>query len=110
MKNVKLPAVGRIEIDIIEEELPELLKFEKGDFEYVLLGGATSKRMLSDGKLRPEYAARGIRHIRYAVPALQYTYFNMEDPVVGGYTPDKIALRRAIGLGFVARRNRGDDR
>jgi ABC-type transport system substrate-binding protein len=27
-----------------------------------------------------------------------YVYFNMEDPVVGGYTPDKVALRRAIGL------------
>ena len=26
------------------------------------------------------------------------TYFNMEDPVVGGYSPDKVALRRAIGL------------
>ena len=25
-------------------------------------------------------------------------YFNMEDPTVGGYTPDKVALRRAIGL------------
>ncbi len=26
------------------------------------------------------------------------TYFNMEDPVVGGYSPEKVALRRAIGL------------
>jgi ABC-type transport system substrate-binding protein len=26
------------------------------------------------------------------------TYFNMEDPVVGGYTPEKVALRRAIAL------------
>jgi ABC-type transport system substrate-binding protein len=26
------------------------------------------------------------------------TIFNMEDPVIGGYTPDKVALRRAIGL------------
>jgi ABC-type transport system substrate-binding protein len=26
------------------------------------------------------------------------TYFNMEDPVVGGYTPDRVALRRAIAL------------
>ena len=33
-------------------------------------------------------------------PALSYTYFNMEDPVVGGYTPDKIALRRAMIMGF----------
>ena len=32
------------------------------------------------------------------VPALDLTYafFNMEDPVVGGYTPEKVALRRAI--------------
>jgi ABC-type transport system substrate-binding protein len=100
MKGVKLPAVGRIELDIIEEELPELLKFDKGDFDYALLGGATSQRLLRDGKLRPEYAARDVRHVRYVVPALTYTYFNMDDPIIGGYTPDRIALRRAIGLGF----------
>jgi ABC-type transport system substrate-binding protein len=28
------------------------------------------------------------------------TYFNMEDPVVGGYTADKVALRRAISLAW----------
>ena len=98
MEGVKLPAVGRIELDIIEEELPELLKFDQGKFDYALLGGAASQRLLRDGKLKPEYTARGIRHIRYTVPALTYTYFNMDDPVVGGYTPDKVALRRAIGL------------
>jgi ABC-type transport system substrate-binding protein len=38
--------------------------------------------------------------VRYVVPSLIYTYFNMEDPIVGGYTPDKVALRRAIGMGF----------
>ena len=27
------------------------------------------------------------------------TVFNMDDPVVGGYTPDKVALRRAMALG-----------
>ncbi len=31
-------------------------------------------------------------------PDVAITYFNMEHPVVGGYTPDKVALRRAIGL------------
>jgi ABC-type transport system substrate-binding protein len=92
--------VGRIELEIIEEELPELLKFDQGEFDYALLGGAASQRLLRDGRLRPEYAARGIRHVRYTSPALLYTYFNMDDPVVGGYAPDRIALRRAIGLGF----------
>ena len=28
------------------------------------------------------------------------SYFNMEDPVVGGYTPAKVALRRAIQLAY----------
>jgi len=100
MKGVTLPAVGRVELSIIEEELPELLAFEKGDFDYALLGGSASKRLLQDGKLKPDYAARGIRHIRYPVPALLYTYFNMDDSVVGGNAQDRIALRRAIGLGF----------
>jgi hypothetical protein len=27
-----------------------------------------------------------------------YTYFNMQDPVVGGYEREKVALRRAMGL------------
>jgi len=31
---------------------------------------------------------------------LAFFYFGMENPVVGGYTPDKVALRRAIALGY----------
>ena len=100
MQGVKLPAIGRIELEIIEEETPELLAFDQGDFDYALLGGSASRRLLREGKLRPEYAARGIRHIRYAVPALMYTYFNLDDAVVGGSAQDRIALRRAMGLGF----------
>jgi ABC-type transport system substrate-binding protein len=33
-------------------------------------------------------------------PAINYVYFNMEDPLVGGYTPEKIALRRAISMAY----------
>jgi ABC-type oligopeptide transport system substrate-binding subunit len=38
----------------------------------------------------------------YRFPVLQtyYMWMNMEDPVVGGYTKDKIALRRAISLSY----------
>jgi ABC-type transport system substrate-binding protein len=38
-------------------------------------------------------------------PGLFYTFFNMEDPVIGGYTPEKIALRRAVSFGY----NRDDE-
>ena len=40
----------------------------------------------SADRLKPDYAARGVTLERLTQPALQYAYFNMEDPVVGGYT------------------------
>ena len=51
-------------------------------------------------RLKPDYAARGVTLERLTQPALQYAYFNMQDPVVGGYTNDKVALRRALVMGF----------
>jgi ABC-type transport system substrate-binding protein len=100
MKGRKLPALGRIEISVIEELVPELLAFDQGNLDYVTLTSSVLDRVLDHGSLRPEYAKRGIRHVRYTVPALIYTYFNVEDAVVGGYDNAQIALRRAIALGF----------
>jgi ABC-type transport system substrate-binding protein len=37
---------------------------------------------------------------RVPAPDVTVTYFNMVDPIVGGYTPDKVALRRAIALAY----------
>jgi len=56
--------------------------------------------MFENGKLRPDLAAKGVRHVRFGAPSLTFTYFNMEDPVVGGYSNAQIALRRAIAMGF----------
>ena len=42
--------------------------------------------------------SRGIWMERYPRADVSVSYFGMENPVVGGYTPDKVALRRAIGL------------
>jgi ABC-type transport system substrate-binding protein len=51
------------------------------------------------GRLAPNLARRGMQ-LERIVNADRYLYYwNMDDPVVGGYTPDKVALRRAIGLG-----------
>jgi len=100
MKGRKLPALDRIEVSIIEEQVPELLAFDQGDLDYLTLGGAVLSRVVVNGKLKPEYARRGIGHFRYPVPALIYTYFNQDDPVLGGNQPERIALRRAIAMGF----------
>jgi ABC-type transport system substrate-binding protein len=101
VRGKKLPIVGRIEIAIIEESNPRLLAFNSGALDYVNVPSDLADQVLdASGRLRPEYAARGVVLARITQPALQYAYFNMEDPVVGGYTKEKIALRRAIALGF----------
>ena len=40
MKGRKLPALSRIEISIIEEQVPELLAFDQGDLDYIALAGS----------------------------------------------------------------------
>ena len=97
----KLPLVDRVEISIMEEANPRLLSFESRALDYVNLPPELSDQALdASNRLKPEYAARGVTLARLTQPALQYAYFNMQDPVVGGYGNDKVALRRALVLGF----------
>ncbi len=100
MKGRKLPAIGRIEISIIEEPIPELLSFDQGNLDLLAVSGDTARRVLDGEKLKPEFVKRGIVHHRSPAPNLTFTYFNMEDPLVGGYSTQQVALRRAIAMGF----------
>jgi ABC-type transport system substrate-binding protein len=59
-----------------------------------------SKVMDANNRPNAELAKAGVRLERGIQPAISYTYFNMDDPVVGGYTPARIALRRAIIMGY----------
>jgi oligopeptide transport system substrate-binding protein len=96
-----LPLIGRIEMSIIEEEQTRWLGFLDRQFDYLQqLPPGFIDQALVDGKLRPEMAARGIRQEMLVRPNTWWNYFNMDDPVVGGYTPEKIALRRAMGMAF----------
>jgi ABC-type transport system substrate-binding protein len=97
----KIPLAGRVEISIIEESNPRLLAFEQGDLDYVAVPADLVPNVLDSGnRLKPRLANRGITLARGIQPSITYSYFNMEDAVVGGYTPDKIALRRAIGMAY----------
>jgi ABC-type transport system substrate-binding protein len=101
MRGKKLPIIGRIEISIIDESNPRLLAFQNGELDYVAVPTDLPRNVLgADNKLKPELARQGIVLERGVQPAISYTYFNMEDPLVGGYTKEKIALRRAIGMAF----------
>ena len=97
MKGKRLPQIGRIEIAIVEESNPRLLLFASGAIDMLDVPGDVAPRMIDGaGRLLPEFAARGIRLERATELAVTFAYFNMEDPIVGGYSPDKVALRRAI--------------
>jgi ABC-type transport system substrate-binding protein len=96
----RLPLVPRVEISIVEEAQPRLLLFDTGKLDYQEVPPSVAGLVLSGNALKPEYARRGITLHRQIEPALSYTFFNMDDAVVGGYTPEKIALRRAIALGY----------
>src|SRR5205085_5576357 len=50
------------------------------------------------GTLTPDMAGRGIRMDHSREPNVWYYAFNMKDPLVGGYTPEKRKLRQAISM------------
>src|SRR2546428_7707816 len=88
MKGKRLPQIGRIEIAIIEETNPRLLMLSAGQLDMLDVPGDVAPKMIdSKGNLLPEFAARGIRLERATELAVTFAYFNMEDPVVGGYSP-----------------------
>jgi ABC-type transport system substrate-binding protein len=107
MKGKSIPAIGNIEISIVEETQARMLAFENGetDIEYQLWD--VSPRFLTDdNKLRPEFVKKGVRLDRIVDAEITYTYFNMLDKIgdqpnpVGGFTKERIALRRAIAMAY----------
>ena len=107
MHGRKLPAIGRIEISIMEETQSRWLAFQRGetDLEYAL-SEVAPRFMTDDGKLRPEFAARGIRLDRTVDPEILYLYFNTQERIgeqpnpLAGFSKEKIALRRAIAMSY----------
>ena len=97
-KGRRLPMIDRVEISIIEESQPRWLGFLSGQLDYVSVPLEFANQALPSGKLAPNLARHGVQLRREIEADSAYTYFNMDDPVVGGYTPERVALRRAIGL------------
>ena len=101
LKGRKLPLAGRVEIRIIEEGQARWLGFLNKELDFLeILPIEYTDEALDNGKLRSNLAAQGIVHDTLLRPNTWWTYFNMKDPVVGGYAPEKIALRRAIGMAY----------
>ena len=102
LKGRRLPMLDRVEIAIIEEAQPRWLSFLNGQTDLMeRLPNEFAPVAAPNDKLAPNLAKRGITMDRS--PLVDITLaalFNQDNPVVGGYTPQKVALRRAIALAY----------
>jgi len=99
MKGRKLPMIDRVEVYIVDENQPRWLAFLNGEHDLIdEVPTDFANIALPNNQLAPNLRKQGIRMVRYPRADVSVSYFGMENPVVGGYTPEKVALRRAIAL------------
>ncbi|MCX6128955.1 MAG: ABC transporter substrate-binding protein, partial [Proteobacteria bacterium] len=94
----KLPFVDEVQLPLIEEAQPQMLKFKKGQIAWVAVNRDDFKSMVDQGankqfSLKPEFAKQ---FQLYYSPSLSTSFmrFGMKDPILG----TNKALRQAIAL------------
>lgn len=95
-----LPLVDEVVLDVVEEAQPRWLSFLEGRYHALEIPQTFRAQAVPGGELAPHLARRGLRLQRQVRPDMVMNFFFMEHPLVGGYTAEKVALRRAIGLAF----------
>jgi ABC-type transport system substrate-binding protein len=105
LKGRKIPLVDEVRIAVIPESQPFWLSFLNAQVDALATSagsvpGEFVNLAMPNGKVAPNLAKRGIVGRQQVNSDVGYVYFNMDDPTVGGYTPEKVALRRAIGLAY----------
>jgi ABC-type transport system substrate-binding protein len=100
MKGKKIPQIGVIDISIMEESQSRWLAFQNGQLDYLNIPQEYTPKALNGDKLAPDLLKQGFRLQRVINPDLTYTAFNFKDPLVGGFSREKTALRRAIVMSF----------
>ncbi|MEO8154431.1 MAG: ABC transporter substrate-binding protein [Rhizobacter sp.] len=98
----RLPMVDRVEIAIIDEAQPRWLSFLNGQFDFLdRLPNDFAPVAIPNNKLAPNLQKMGLVIARSPlIESLMACYFNLDHPVVGGYEPEKVALRRAVSLAY----------
>jgi len=99
-KGRRLPLNDGVEISVLEEGQARWLSFLNGLIDCGRVPPEFTQIAAPGGTLAPNLAKRHIHLRRYVNSDFTMSWFNMDDPVVGGYTPDKVALRRAVGLAY----------
>jgi ABC-type transport system substrate-binding protein len=107
LKGKRLPLAGRIEIHVVDEGQPRWLAFLNGEHDYIRpLPDEFANVALPGGRLAPNLARQGISVTPDEIAYTTYTTFNTSPTidgkpnVLGGFTPEKVALRRAIAMAY----------
>ncbi|MFW1950855.1 ABC transporter substrate-binding protein [Acinetobacter beijerinckii] len=101
MSGKKMPQIGKVNISIIEEEQSRWLAFQSKQLDFdKLTSNAIPKVLEQNNQLKPEIKKQGIRLYANKEAEITYSMINMLDPIIGGNSLDKVALRRAIAMSF----------
>jgi oligopeptide transport system substrate-binding protein len=100
MEGRKMPQIGRVEISVIEEQQAAWLAFQNNELDILYLREQFAPVALPNNQPNPALVKQGVTLNRITDPDINYTYINTTDPVFGGFTKEKIALRRAIWMSF----------
>lgn len=96
----RLPIVDRVEIKFFVESTPMWLEFKAGQLDHTTVPQAGYEEAFDQrrGRLNRDWLRREIDYQPIPLADFIYRGFNMRDSLVGGYTPERIALRRAIAM------------
>ena len=96
----RIPMVDRLVFSMYVQSNPLWLDFENKKLGYIELPFEFFERAFNPRTKRLDRDLRRKGVTYRAEPQLDFIFrsFNMDDELVGGYTPEKIALRRAIAL------------
>lgn len=96
-----LPAVDVVEMPLIEESQPRVLKFQRGELDLVTLDRAGIDRMVKreNGRfeLLPEFAQRHTLHQSERLAA-NFLWINQKDPLLGRNKPLRQALAHLLDM------------
>jgi ABC-type transport system substrate-binding protein len=98
-----LPFLEKIVFKLERESIPRWNKFLQGYYDSSGIASDSFDQAVtfsSEGvlDLTDQFKARDIRLLSSIAPSTYYFAFNMADPLVGGYSPDKQKLRQAISI------------
>ena len=105
LKGRRLPMIDEVDIAVIQEFQPQWLSFLNKQVDALAtstghLPSQFATEAVPGGKLAPKLAKQGVRMYANLASDSAYTYFSMLDPMVGGNTPEQVALRRAVSLSY----------